>query len=172
MRVPADKPSNAARLRHQPLFAPLALPMLGFFAVLVAAIWLALAYQQTTTIVIAVWDDADAGNRNTLLRLAGQMDVDATYAVARSPFGNVTFILPGDPMPVRPLESIPAIVDNVDNGSVLLLVNNKDVSAVMATLDIEYTRPVSAGTALVITVPMLGRASILRILPGEEIKLD
>ncbi|HET9679054.1 MAG TPA: hypothetical protein VFP95_00670, partial [Gammaproteobacteria bacterium] len=126
MRLPTDKPSTAASLKHRPLFTPLILPMLGFVAVLIAVIWLALAYQQTSTIVLAVWDDTAASNQSALLRIVGQVDVDATYAVGHSPFDDMALILPGDPMPARPLESIPAMVDNIDNGNLLLLVNKRD----------------------------------------------
>lgn len=165
MRVPADKPSTAASLKHRPLFAPLILPMLGFVAALLIVIWLALAYQQTTTVIIGVWDDAP--HRSAMLQLAGRVEVDAAYALEQSPFVNNALVFPGDPLPVRPLGAAPDMLENIGDGSVLLLVHKDDLPVLMQALDLSATE-VASGSLLVITIPSLGKASIVRVLPGEK----
>lgn len=165
MRVPIDQVSGTKALRRRPLFAPLLFPALGFAAVLALLVWLVVAWQQTSTVLIAVWDEQslDGESRSMLLRLVGSAEVDAAYAVEPSPFAGRVLFPPGDPLPrVAPAE-LDALAARVRGGSVLLVVRQDRLAEVLEAFGIEAgPEPIAPGSLVVVSIPRLGSSSMLR----------
>lgn len=165
MRLPADQASPPRSLRHRPLFAPLIFPALGFLALVALVVWLAWAWQQTTTVVVMTWDEQSLGanGRGNLLQLAGRVESDGLYAVQPSPFAALALMPPGDPLPQVAPSDLGALLDAHAGQTLVLVVRMKELDPLLQRLDADLAADdVAPGSVLVISDPQLGDTRVVR----------